>query len=103
MECVKDHVNSKWSVSKYKNSEVNTFRGYCVLSEMGLTSPFILDELDMFYKEHRLNAGILQRFFNENPDKSSENLELLDMVCELLHQRMLKLMDLNQAVEENLE
>lgn len=103
MECVKDHVNSKWSVSKYKNSEVNTFRGYCVLSEMGLTSPFILDELDMFYKEHRLNAGILQRFFNENPDKSSENLELLDMVLELLHQRMLKLMDLNQAVEENLE
>lgn len=73
------------------------------MSEMGLTSPFILDKLDIFYKEHRRNAGILQKNFNENSDKNPENLELLDTVLDLWHQRMLKLMDLKQAVEENLE
>lgn len=103
MKCVKEHMNSKWSASQYKGSEVNTFGGHGVLSEMGFRNSFIWGDVSDFYREYRRNASILQRFFDENPDKNPENLELLDMVLELLHQRMLKLMDLNQAVAENLE
>lgn len=47
--------------------------------------------------------GVLQSFFDANPDKNPENLDLLDLIEELFHKRMLKLMDLNQTVVENLE
>lgn len=102
MECVKDHVNSTWSASIHQGGKVNTMKGFNVMHEMGLTDEFVC-EIGGFYEEFERNAGILQSFFDENPDKHPENLELLDMILELFHQRMLKLMDLNQAVVENLE
>lgn len=103
MECVKEHVNSKWSASAYKGAEVNTLRGFSMMSEMGLTDEFVWEGIGGFYREFKRNATILQRFFDENPDKNPDNLELIDLILELFHQRMLKLMDLNQAVVDNLE
>lgn len=103
MECVKDHVILKWSTTGYKGPLINTFGGYAVLSDMGLTNPFFLNEFNMLERAYKRNPGILQRFFNENPDKNPENLEMLDLILEVIQQRMLKLMDLNQAVLENLE
>lgn len=103
MECVKDHVNLKWTTASYKGPFINTFGGYHVLKHMGLTNPFFLDEFNQLQRAYNRNRGILQRFFNENPDKNHENLELVDLMLEVFQQRMLKLMDLNQAVLENLE
>lgn len=103
MECVKDHVNSKWLASTYKGAEINTLRGYGMMREMGLTDEFVWEGIGEFYIEFTRNSGVLQRFFDDNPDKNHEYLELLDLILELFHQRMLKLMDLNQAVVENLE
>lgn len=45
--------------------------------------------------------GFSKGFFNENPYKNPKNIDLLDMVLELLHHRMLRLMDLNQAIEKS--
>ena len=105
MECVKDHINLVWSegAGGYTGPLINTFGGYRVLSVMGLTNPFFLHEVNQLERTYNRNRGILQRFFDENPDKNRENLEMVDLILETLQQRMLKLMDLNQAVLENLE
>lgn len=105
MECAKDHVNLVWSegAGGYKGPLINTFGGYRVLTFMGLTNPFFLGQFNQLNRLYNRKREILQRFFNENPDKNDENLELVDVIFEVLQQRMLKLMDLNQAVLENLE
>lgn len=101
MECVKDHVNLKWSTAGYKGPYITTYGGQGVLKDMGLTNPFFLDQILNLKKAHRRNPEVLQR--SENPDKNLDDYVVVDLILEVLHQRMLKLMDLNQAVLENLE
>lgn len=103
MECVKDHVNLKWSTAGYQGPWITTFRGQEVLRDMGLTIPFFMNEVLNLKKAYKRDKGVLQRFFSENPDKNMNNYVVLDLILEVLQQRMLKLMDLNQAVIENLE
>lgn len=103
MECVKDHVNSKCSTTDYKGPWVTTYGGQAVLKKMGLTNPFFLDQILNLKDAYRRDKGVLRSFFSENPDKKVDDIVVLDMILEVLQQRMLKLMELNQAVLENLE
>lgn len=103
MECVKDHVNLKWSTAGYNGPWITTYGGQAVLNDMGLTTPFFRDEILNLKEAYRRDKGVLRRFFSENPDKNIDNYVVLDLILEVLRQRMLKLMDLNQAVLENLE
>lgn len=67
-----------------------------VMGEMDLIDQ-VKVEVTALYHLFQQNAGVFQRYFDENHDKNYENLKLVDFVIELQHQRMTKLMSLNQA------
>lgn len=67
-----------------------------VMDEMDLIDS-VKEEVNALYELFQRNAGIFQRYFDENRGKNYENLKLVDFVIELQHQRMMKLISLNQA------
>lgn len=67
-----------------------------VMGEMDLIDQ-VKAEVTALYQLFQRNAGVFQRYFDENHDKNYENLKLVDFVIELQHQRMMKLMSLTQT------
>lgn len=98
MEFVQEHINSKWSVSKFKGAGINTLESYSAMGEMGFAEEFVWADFSDFYNEFQQDVEILETFFEENPDKNPRNLELVDLIQEFLFQRMLKLRSLNPAI-----
>lgn len=90
------HIKSKWSTTNHYGAAVGTMLAEMVMDEMDLIDP-VKAEVNVLYELFQRNAGIFQRYFDENHDKHYENLKLVDFVLELQHQRMTKLMSLNQA------
>lgn len=90
------HIKSKWSATNLYGAAMGTMLAEMVMDEMDLIDPFKA-EVNALYEVFQRNAGIFQRYFDENHDKHYENLKLVDFVIELQHQRMTKLMSLNQA------
>lgn len=72
------------------------------MGEMGFTEEFVWTDIGEFDQEVQKDEEILENFFEENPHKNLENLELVDLIQEFLYQRMLKLMALNQPFEKDI-
>lgn len=92
----KAHINSKWSSTNHSGAVVGTMLAEMVMDEMDLIDS-VKEEVNALYELFQRNAGTFQRYFDENRGKNYENLKLVDFVIELLHQRMTKLLSLNQA------
>lgn len=90
------HIKSKWSSTNHSGAVVGTMLAEMVMEEMDLIDPF-KEEVNALYELFQRNAGIFQRYFDENRGKNYENLKLVDFVIELQHQRMTKLLSLNHA------
>lgn len=90
------HIRSKWSSTNHSGAAVGTMLAESVMHEMDLIDP-VKAEVNALYELFQRNAGIFQRYFDENHSKNYENLKLVDFVIELQHQRMTKLMSLNQT------
>lgn len=90
------HIRSKWSSTNHSGAAVGTMLAELVMDEMDLIDS-VKEEVNALYELFQRNAGIFQRYFDENHSKNYENLKLVDFVIELLHQRMTKLISLNQA------
>lgn len=90
------HIKSKWSSTNHSGAAVGTMLAEMVMDEMDLIDS-VKEEVNALYELFQRNAGIFQRYFDENRGKNYENLKLVDFVIELQHQRMMKLISLNQA------
>lgn len=91
------HIKTKWLTTNHHGAMVGTMLAEMVMDEMDLIEP-VKAEVNALYELFQRNAGIFQRYFDENHNKHYENLKLVDFVIELQYQRMTKLMSLNQAV-----
>lgn len=102
MGYVKAYVNLIWLSSKYKGSVINTLESYSLMGAMGFTEEFVLTDICGFFNEVQQDSSILENYFEENPDKNLENMELVDWIHEFLDLRMLKLKYLNNVVDKYL-
>lgn len=93
----KAHIKSKWTASSHNGAVLGSLVAETVMGEMDLTDQ-VKAEVNALYQMFQRNPGVFQRYFDENHDKNFENLNLVDFVIELQHQRMMKLMSLNQTV-----
>lgn len=92
----KAHIKSKWATSSHNGAVPGTMLAEAVMGEMDLIDQ-VKAEVTALYQLFQRNAGVFQRYFDENHDKNYENLKLVDFVIELQHQRMMKLMSLTQT------
>ena len=96
MECVKVHINSVCSNSINNWVSADSLLANTVMEEVGLMDA-IKAEVKQLYGAFQRSPLVFQRYFDENHDKSFENLKLVDFMQELVYQRMQKLMTLNEA------
>lgn len=96
MESVKTHISSVCSASVNNWAPVDSLLADTVMEEVGLLE-VIKDEVRELHRAFERSPLVFQRYFDENHDKNYENLKLVDFMQELVHQRMQKLMALNEA------
>lgn len=96
LERAKAHIKSKWASSNYNGAVPGSMLAEAVMGEMDLIDQ-VKAEVTALYHLFLHNASVFQRYFDANHDKNYENLKLVDFIIELQHQRMMKLMSLNQA------
>lgn len=94
---VHQRIDRMWDISDSKGATMCTPAATTIMREIGLHHEAIA-EVSELYAEFLRNERILQEYFDKNPDKNADNVELVDFCHALVDFRMKKLANLNNVV-----
>ncbi len=102
MTAAHSYIDARWAARSQPSATFDTpVSAEMVMAELGLTRE-IREEVKVLHLEFQRNASIFQDYFNKNPHKNAQNLQIVDFVHELINKRMAKLERLNDVILQNL-